>query len=412
MAVEIETQEQIYSSTGELGATRRPDKRSYVNLPMPVDSLETIDFLFDRAARITRYPDTRAVVKGFVSDTVMSEIMQQEHHLLEHIEVAVPVITDSEGNPLWLTVFAKNGDNRKNPLVDLDTMITETSEYINPPTSVRKKMENVLNKEKKEIDGEGNELVTNYRFISQIPEEIEGQLYDLWHDTFGWSFDQITALRHRLNNQKKVQQENDGNTSANEVWFTGVVKREIKNGEVSERLVAACTAERLNYPIEMTENGLRQLAYVESTEWVAHESGVISAAVAVNNAQVIHDLGRETVRIGAECNFRSRADFVGNSVGMKVPPRKYRIGDRYEIQFDQIMVQNVTVRDGFQENPNGEELRDFTFLILMPDEMDEFYSAEDIKFVREQLDREEVINNENIIFISSQTAYSTVGDYQ
>lgn len=181
-----------------------------------------------------------------------------------------------------------------------------------------------------------------FSFTDQISEEEVDQIQALWGETFGWERNQVDNLRKRLGDK--------------DVWFAAV-KHE-------ETIISAAMAERL-----MISAARGQLDLVESTEWRTrngHEGkGLMTATVAILNAQILSDLQRYSnglPLIYAECNFQSRSDRVGYGAGFRIPDRTGA---------SQILVQNVLVRDG--QPIEDDRLRDFTFMYLPREMINKYY---------------------------------------
>lgn len=320
----IQKPDSIFSSTGELGASRRQWERVYVNgnpyWEQPTErTMGKMDQLLTIPER--REQIGRSVFRGIVSQEVVSSLMSSD--FVPSIEVALP-IEEFDGSNSWLLYVARNTRER---------------------TSIRPISEMVEATEKLRIGGrtpvEKVEQVRSEGFVfrdSFDPSQI-GQLHDLWGYTFGWEPEEIQALHTRL---RMGVESGDRN-----VWFNSI--------EDNGVIVCAAMGERLELP---SANG--SLSLVESTEWRTHDSyvgqGLMSANLSMLNAQILSDMSGEHPLIYAECNFQSHAERSGAGAGFRVPGREASYG------VAQMLIQNVLVRDGVYV-PEG-KLRDFTFMYV------------------------------------------------
>lgn len=368
----------INSSTGGMGLQERPFRRAYLNATAPITTTrefvgltrDTVRF----AGRHALKTDGRAVVRGIVDHEVLSHVVSRGDNLSNGIEVAVPV-----GEKEWYTVWAENGRKRGRNF-PASEIVASTEQYDKAPNSAKVNVEKVLSK--------------GYRFVSEITPEMEDDVLQLWEKTFNWDKVEVSNLAENLRREKeKLPHERT-------MWFTGIMD--------GDKLVAANMAERASIS---SKNG--NMKIVESTEWKVKETvlgpdyeiiekgyegkGLMQAAIAATNVQVLEDLGTDDTFIFAECNFASRADIAGQRAGMVVPPRNFDIGGSGEVKIaDQIMVGNVGINDningvGYLMEQDGKhfELRDFVFLHLPQESIEQHYGFEDRVFVLSHLDGRE-----------------------
>jgi hypothetical protein len=322
--------EQIFSSTGSLGVSRRQYDRLYVNGTQFADNPDTVVDNYQRLANITdRYPDrlSRGVYRGAVSQEVFARI--QNSDLYRQLEVALPL--HEFGDSSWLVYLAHNHEDRTQ-IADTETMIRNVDRNVDRGLLPEDRV---------------NEVVTDrgYHFVTAFAPEQTGQILDLWSETFGWEEHEVNNLRHRLERERTLP------PHQRDAWFSAVCD----NGTI----ISAAMAERLTIPI----SGQRSLDLVESTEWRTRDEytgqSLMTANVAMLNAQILSDLQLSpngTPLIFAECNFQSRSDRAGFGAGLRVPQRKNAR------PAPQIIVQNVLVND-HQDVSEG-KLRDFTAMYL------------------------------------------------
>lgn len=325
--------EAIFSSTGFLGVSRRPDAsgrrmRLYVNGRFSDDpeevqrSLERLFAIGDRHSQIGR-----SVFRGIVSQGVVEHILSNGLH--NRVEVALP-LTGFTDDSSWLIYMAQNRPGR-DQIVPTDVMIRETENQREVITPLVERVRKVL--------GRG------YAFIDFIPENRVDQVHALWGETFGWERHEVDNLRRRLDANRYQE------PFCRDVWFSAIRD----NGNI----ISVAMAERLQIP---ASNG--GLDLVESTEWRTRDNyagnGLMTATLVALNAQILTDLQSNPnglPLIYAECNFQSRSDRAGHGAGFHIPDRT---NEGYPAP--QILVQNVLVRDG-QPVEEG-KLRDFTFMYL------------------------------------------------
>lgn len=328
--------EQIFSSTGNLGVSRRQDNRLYVNGTYYADNQNEVLANFGRLTTIAaKFPGkiSRSVYRGAVSRGVLDAV--RETKLVNNLEVALP-LEEFTGDNSWLVYLAKNHAGRR-PLVSINQMIEETNrqnEVVKTP-----------------LQRVGSVLDEGYHFSDNFDQEHDDQIYELWSKTFGWKHDQIESLRKRLERVKGIPAQD------RDVWFSAIVD----NGTI----VSAAMAERLTIPANS-----RSLDLIESTEWRTSieyvDKHLMTANLVMLNSQILSDLRFSqsgTPLIFAECNFKSRSDRAGHGAGFIIPDRSYA---------QQLIVQNVHVGDG-ADLPQG-SLRDFSFMYLPMSEIASGYN--------------------------------------
>jgi len=328
-----QVKEQIFSSTGSAGVTRRPYDRIYGNATRFSSSFDEVGRNVRRVSSIVEnHPQiSRGVLRGVVSEEVVEAVAGTEfEHLLE---VAVPLQEFSQENA-YLVYFAQNSASRQQ-LTSTEQMISATESDVmrsNPLERVRSVVESGLH------------------FSDSIQEDQVDQLHSLWGPTFGWERHEVDALRRRLDGSRTTD------PSDRDVWFSAVHD----NGTI----VSAAMAERLSIP-----GSEGDLHLVENTEWRTRDEyagrGLMTATLAMLNSRILSDFrhgGNGLPLIYAECNFQSRSDRAGAGAGLIVPSRE---------RAPQIIVQNVLVNDG-QDVPEG-SLRDFTFMYMPRDVIESFY---------------------------------------
>lgn len=343
----IENQE-IFSSTGNLGVSRRQYERLYVNGTEYLDDVDIFNRNYTRLTSIgNRFEQKigRSVFRGVVGPEIMNAI--GESQFLHNLEVALPLAEYGERDS-WLVYLAQNRPDRKY-IEPLEKMIMNTDYERGSCRSVKDCIDRVVEQ--------------GYQVIDRFEEDQIDDIFNLWGPTFGWNRQEVSNLKNRLANVD----------SANpDVWFAGASH----NG----RIISCAMAERLSIP---SRNGSLEL--VESTEWRTHEdyfgNGLMSGVVAALNANIVSDLRdlENPPLIYAECNFQSRSDRVGNAAGFAVPGRNT---DGYYAP--QILEQNVLVNDGC-EIPEG-KYRDFTFMHLPVTTIQSEY----IPYIGNTIDRMEV----------------------
>lgn len=334
--------EQIFSSTGRLGVSRRQFDRLYVNGTGYSDDPSEVDRNFRRLIGIAkRHPArvSRSVFRGLVSQDVLSDILVNGLH--PNLEVALPV-EEFTGEKSWLIYLAKNSPERSQ-IVPTAEMIERTERDKNVPTeSPEQRVQRVLDQ--------------GYRFTDYITEDKVDQVFLLWKDTFGWSRTEVENLRRRLINGDEG------------LWFSAII-------DSDGNIVTATTAEKLDIPAREGE-----LTLVENTEWITIDGhrgkGLMTATLDILNAQVLADLRPNSndrlPLIYAECNYQSCSDRAGHGAGFEIPQRQV---NGYIIP--QILIQNVDVGDN-QLVPS-DKLRDFTFMYLSADTINDNYSPEQVE---------------------------------
>lgn len=390
----------INSSTGGIGLQERPFRRAYLNVTSPI---ETTDELIAATRETTRFAgrqalrtDGRAVVRGLFDQSVITDLVNRGDRLHRGIEVAVPV-----GQDEWYTVWAENGPKRGQSF-QVSEMVKATETYEKTPNSAKTNVEKVLNK--------------GYRIVSEITPEMTDDVLLLWGKTFNWDNEEVKNLAESL------QREKEKPPHERTMWFTGIMD--------GDQLIAANMAERVMIP---SKNG--DIKIVESTEWKVKETvvgpdyeiieqgyegkGLMQAAIAATNVQVLEDLGTESTFIYAECNFASRADIAGQRAGMVVPPRSFDLDGSGEVRVaEQVMIGNVGINDnisgvGYPMEEGGKqfELRDFVFLHLPQESIEQHYGFEDRSYVLSHLDGREGNNYAVDIYTGPQGSQPAMGIY-
>jgi hypothetical protein len=321
MSDQLSASPEIFSSTGKPGTSLRPDERLYHNAELFYEDVSGIADTFQQLTEKARVLNevmppgkgvSRIVFRGIVSDEAVQTIAADGLGATQ-LEVAMPV---SEHNSAagWFIYLAQNDANRQ-PLETVDTMVQETSTYM-PPCVERRG------------------LPTDWSLKTNLEEEYQAQLADIWEATFGWSDEEIAHLAERLEAEKaKAGPERS-------VWFNAIAAGDV--------LLSAAMAERLTLK---GRDG--QVRLVESTEWRTRRGfegrGLMTCNLKALNAQIFQSLGENgsgPPLVYAECSYTTRADRAGHGAGFYIPERRYAA---------QIAIQNVTVDDGIF--PPG--LRDF-----------------------------------------------------
>ena len=327
--------QEILTSTGHVGVSRRSCNRLYINGTFSNDP-QLIGNDFARLCRIgEKQPDnkySRRVARGIVGKDV---------YPTQHTEVFLP-LAEFTGDGSALTYLAQNSSTRFSQ-TPIDTILQETSTYKNGHTAPLENISKMLNE--------------GFTFSNKISETQIDQLQELWGHTFGWSKEEIINLNSRL------QANIDKPPTERDVWLSIVQK--------DGNIISAAMAERLTL---QGENG-RKIDLVESTEWVTkkgfEKNGYMTATLNYLNAQIIHDLQESQNGlpiIFAECNFATRADISGNKVGFKIPERSHAT---------QILIQNVSVNDGFSKQFGP--FRDFLFMYLPVTTIEQNYSPQQVE---------------------------------
>jgi|GEM_PF-2815226 hypothetical protein len=330
---------EIFSSTGQLGTDVRQDDRLYHNAEFFSANYDHVENQFNKLqveADARPEPISRVVYRGVVSTEVLETIQTGE--LRQNLEVALPLIEFSarfsalRTSPRlgWLIYLGHNATDRAaTPLRE-----AASDPHSQPAPSAYSPVERV------ERMFQRGQLIRTTIEASDVEP-----LQELWQPTFGWSLQEIEALRNRLEHERQ------GPEHERSVWFAATYSGGL--------LVSAAMAERLIIP---GPDGPINL--VESTEWCTLRDndnpqrytgqGLITGALVAVNTQVLHSL-RDNVNgpplIYAECNATSQSHRAGYGAGFRIPTRDYA---------PQFIPKNVTVNDGIA--PTG--LRDFNFLYL------------------------------------------------
>lgn len=321
--------EAIFSSTGNLGVSRRQYERVYVNGTRVSDDPQEVQHNFQRLVGIGerhRQKVGRVVFRGVASQEVVEHVLNSD--LQQYLETALPLaeFTDDSSSLIYM---AENKPGREQ-IHPREYMISETTNYRESPISLQDRVKEVLAKE--------------YTFTNTITDAQIDQVYALWSETFGWERKEVEGLQKRLKNARTQP------PHLKDVWFSAI--------EQDETMVSLAMAERLDIPGVTGE-----ITFVESTEWKTRDEkagqGLMTATLAMLNAQIFSDLegtaGNENPipLIYAECNFQSHADRAGYGAGLRIPSREFA---------PQILAQNVHVNDGIPVEDG--KLRDFTFMYL------------------------------------------------
>lgn len=373
----------LVTSTGGMGYERRSHRRG-VETHIGDEPLPNVFARTLRARGAEVGPHGRVMVRTVLGSDALSDTLARTQDpfspfSIHDVEVVAPFL----GGDRHLVIAARNMGARQSPQ-ESHVIATEVAEYQAKPQSPAEHMDRL------------HQL--GYQFTSQVPEAMTGQLYDLWHDTFGWDKDQIGNFSQILEIQNRLP------AADKDFWFSGVVK--------DGKLVAATMAQRLNLP----DGSI----LMESTEWASsldHKGkGLVPAAAAVLNAQILHDLGeenREKVLIYAECNTTSGAYKTALKAGMEPPSGRHLVQDT-EVVIQNVLVQNVAVGDGISgqgHTIDGEELRNFAFTSLPDTARRQLYPDNMLQLVMEQLGRDDAIvgnvfsrkeeTDENLVFTAS-----------
>ena len=326
---------------GNLGLSRRSHNRLYYNASRPIRS---VDYLINRQApwaseRVDLRDCERFVGRFLLTDNQLHEALSESEFLRDSIEAVVPIgVIDT--NPYCMAMWGINSAERQT-LVPLERMIEQTEGHIRPNSTPS---ERILS-----LNNEG------FHFVQHIKDFFKPQIQELWGPIFGWSQSDVENLGERLNGQHNLAPHDRS------IWFSALRR--------GPDIIAMATAERLNLPL----GNNMSVPVIESTEWCTRpewqQNGMMAGTVAHLHGQILEDLSSLYPRpiIVAETNFMTRADLVGNAVGMQVPPRN--IGGFF---VPQILRQNVAIGDG----KTSDELRDFTMMYLPPESIESFYSSE------------------------------------
>ena len=340
-------QQPMEPGAGNLGLTRRSYDRLYYNGRRVVRDVE---YLIHRqvpwaSQRIEEGDAERVVGRFLLTQEQLVETCHRSSILRGNIEVAVPVGMH-DGSPIIMAMWALNRHNRR-PLVSVDHMCHETDRLDGFHPDPLRRVESLRQQ--------------GFRFVRNPGRLSLDRIYDLWGPIFGWSQSDIEGLPRRFYAQEQLH------ATERSVWFSAIVH--------GDDLVALSTAERLNLPLRRGVS----VPIVESTEWCVDPRwegrGLAAGCVSYLHAQIFSDLEMLDCPpvIIAETNFMSRADRVGYSSGMRIPPRWIE-----GIFVPQILCQNVSVGDGLSEAP----LRDFTMMYIPPEHVRLMYAPELCRQIR------------------------------
>lgn len=350
-----EIRSQIVTSTGELGLNERSYDRLYWNWPNGIISdVSVLERAFRRMVVAGELRGkTRNIFRAPVDQKVMQGVLNSS--LRNYIEVAFPLPKEISQDGIWLLSVAKNQPSRQS-LVPVDVIVYATSHYENSLVSINERLQSVMSQ---------GFVIQNRIF----PHQIE-QVFDLWRETFGWTKEEVVKLSEQLDIENSLE------PFTRSVWFTALEKE----GEV----ITAAMAERLSLPLAQEQ----RVELVESTEWRTkpgwERQGLMTATVAHLNCQILCNLNHNRQihpLIFAETNFNSRSDLAASGAGMVVPKRQMPV-DSFMIP--QVLVQNVEVGDG----RGAKGLRDFIYVYLPQDAINNFYPQREVEDVLQLTQRE------------------------
>lgn len=344
------TNQEINTSTGSLGVSRRQFNRLYINSRAygegTPEAIQQGEATYQRFLNVGERHDWvgRNVFRSVVHDGVVAYIAQ--NGLQDQVEVGLNLSEFGQDNS-WLVYLARNKEGRER-IVAEDEMIRETESH---PIYIQSPAERIRGLWEK-----------GYTFADQIAPDEVAQLYGLWSDVFGWTHDQVEGLRTLIESDKATGKPRS-------LWLS-VIKQ-------GNQIVSAATAERLSLKAKDGDFDV-----VESTEWIVHPdfrgNHLMPATIAMLSADILYTNTQHalpTPLIYAECNFQSRSDRSGHSAGYRVPERNV-----HGITIPQILVQNVGVQDG-QPVPEG-KLRDFTFMYLPMEAIQTYYNDAQLEAIR------------------------------
>ncbi len=348
---------QALTSIGGLGEpeVRENGDRYYLTAAQPFTDPATLEATWrDLSIGAKAQPEdiSRVVLRGVVADDLLEQLHTSPVGAM--LEAAIPL--GDFGHPgSNLVYFGQNSPGRQ-PLVSVEEMIDKTLDAETADVNLRRNpAERVA-----EVLRAGSIITTS------LPERDYRGLHALFGPIHGWARneqkgDQIAALGEDL----EAEQQLPGSDRSK--WLVAV--------HSGGQLVSAAMAELLTIPVL----GGKTLDVVESTEWAVHpdhyRKGLAAATLSAVNAFVLRDRRRSGRRplILAECNFRSRADLLGLSVGFTIPPREHAA---------QIILQNVEVGDGHA--PVG--YRDFVAMGLFKRAQNRYYNNQTVHEITESID--------------------------
>lgn len=319
------------TSTGKPGVHRRSYER-VVSFDRALVSLQDIQKNYPRLKHIIGHCPTGRVMAKMPISQETAKMLIEDSEIANDIEVIAPFVGSED---MYLNI-ANNGRQRELP-VARDAVMYATDTYIHERTMPVERMRGLYDR--------------GFRFINNLEDDgVREQVFQLWSTTFGWKHDELDGLRDRLRINSHL--------SADErlMWATFLVDRQ-------GTLVSAAMAEGIELDGKLL---------VEATEWNTEEQhrgkGLGTAAVMATNAQVLADIyGRESFLpflVYAECNFLTRADFLGYGAGFEIPNRNIFSGRRTP----QVLSANVEV-DG--------TLSTFTFMSLTGNSITQYYQPDD-----------------------------------
>ena len=250
MSIEREFQQQMVTSTGNLGLEHRSYDRLYWNWHgTPITNPDVLIRGFDRLCRVG-IERSRVIFRGLIKEEAFLRAVNNGE-LIPDLEVALRIQHEWNADPLWLVYLARNSRDRK----QINTIDSAQS----------KKYENWRNLERPPIQMIEDVLKDGYTFHNLIDEESVESLMALWGETFEWSTDGVVDLADRLRRQRYLE------SSQKTVWFSAISY----NGE----LVAAAIA-NLNCQVLHDLGNVNTLIYAEcnlrtQSFRAAHRAGMV-----------------------------------------------------------------------------------------------------------------------------------------
>lgn len=334
------SQEEYFSNSGSLGTERRQDDRLYMNAETHLDNVNQAEELYNTLQQQAdgMQDVSRIVMRGICSQDDFRRFL--EGRFGRFVEAAIDL--SEHGHEGILMYVSQNLPVRGETLVPVDEMIEQTSssqiQHLQQPLSSL-------------FSGGNDVVVRNNLQASELP-----QLFELWGNTFGWSYEELEGFLHQLT------------PDSQNLWFAGVYAQ---NGE----MISAAMGDRIDL---IGKNG--PITFVENTEWSTRPNGFrgkgyMSMAVTAIGAQVLSALSNSPngpAVLYAECNHASRSDRVALNAGYQIPDRTLA---------RQILARHVTVNDGLE--PAG--LRDFNIVTLPFVNASELYDPETLHQINEGL---------------------------
>lgn len=334
------SQEEYFSNSGSLGTERRQDDRLYMNAEAHLDNV-------NQAEESYRSLQQQADGMQDVSRIVMRGVCSREDFGLfvegrfgSFVEAAIDLA--EHGHEGILMYVGQNLPVRGKTHAPIDEMVDQTTTSQN--VHVQKPLVGLFS-------GQNDIEVRNNLQATDLP-----QLFELWGETFGWSYGELEGFLHQLE------------LDSQRLWFAGVYGQ-------SGELISAAMGDRIDL---IGKNG--PITFVENTEWSTRPNGFrrkgyMSMAVTAIGAQVVSELNDSPYGpavLYAECNHASRSDRVALNAGYRIPDRSLA---------RQILARHVTVNDGLQ--PAG--LRDFNLVTLPFVNASELYDTDTLNRINEGL---------------------------